>query len=60
MCLKHNGERDHHPVPEEFENILTIHPDWVAVLGEADDGSSENKKNSGPNEHLSSKHDMVG
>ena len=30
---EHNGERDHHLVPEECQNILTIHPDWVVVGG---------------------------
>ena len=57
---EHNGERDHHPVPEECQNILTIHPDWVAVVGEADNGPSEKKNDSVPKEHLGSKHDTVG
>ena len=57
---EHNGERDHHLVPEECQNILTIHPDWVVVGGEADNGPSENKKDSVPKEHLGSKHDTVG
>ena len=57
---EHNGERDHHLVPEECQNILTIYPDWVAVVGEADNGPSENKKDSVPKEHLGSKHDTVG
>ena len=57
---EHNGERDHHPAPEESQNIPTIHPDRVAVAGEADNGPSENKKDSVPKEHLGSKHDSVG
>ena len=57
---EHNRERDHHPVPEECQNILTIHPDWVAVVGEADNGPSEKKKDSVPKEHLALKHDTVG
>ena len=57
---EHNGERDHHPAPEESQNIPTIHPDRVAAAGEADNGPSENKKDSVPKEHLGSKHDSVG
>ena len=32
----------------------------MAAAGEADNGSSENKKDSVPKEHLGSKHDSVG
>lgn len=55
-----NGERGHHPAPEECQNMLTIHPDRVAVAGQGDNGPSENKKDSVPKEHLGSKHDTVG
>ena len=50
------GERDHHPAPEGCQNTRTIHPDRVAVAGEADNEPSENKKDSVPKEHLGSKH----
>ena len=43
-----NGERGHHPAPEECQNILIIHPDRVAGAGAADNGPSENKKDSVP------------
>ena len=50
------GERDHHPAPEGCQNTRTIHPDRVAVAGEADNEPSENKKDLVPKEHLGSKH----
>ena len=55
-----NGEKDHHRAPEECQNMLTIHPDRVAVAGEADNGPSGNKKDSVSKKHLGSNHDTVG
>ena len=57
---EHNGERGHHPAPEECQNISAIHPARVGLAGKADNGPSENKKDSVPKEHLGSKHDRVG
>ena len=54
------GERDHHPAPKGCQNTRTIHPDRVAVVGEADNEPSENKKDLVPKEHLGSKHVTLG
>ena len=54
------GERDHHLAPKGCQNTQTIHPDWVALVGEADNEPSENKKDLVPKEHLGSKHVTLG
>ena len=38
-------ERDHHPAPEGCQNTRTIHPDRVAVVGEADNDNEPSQRN---------------
>ena len=53
-------ERDHHPAPEGCQNMLTIHPDRVAVAEEADNEPFENKRDSVPEAQLGLKYGTLG